>query len=68
MPSAAFWFLSGWLNGEMLVIYTNSPDLTQFCKVVPRGRLVASPTGGQAIIEPSKSDFHRKNDTGRVLG
>ena len=48
MP-ATLRFLSGWLNGEMLVISTNSPDLTQFCKVLPRGRLVASPTGGWAI-------------------
>ena len=56
-PPATLRFLSGWLNGEMLVICTNSPDLTQFCKVVPRGRLVASPTEAGAKSTPSNNNL-----------
>ena len=57
MPPATLRFLRGGLNGEMLEICTNSPDLTQFCKVVPRGRLVASPTEAGAKSTPSNNNF-----------
>ena len=46
-PPARLRLLSGWLNGEMLGICTNSPEPVCFFRVVPRGRLVASPTGGE---------------------
>ena len=36
---------------------TNSPDLTQFCKVVPRRRLVASPTKAFAKTCPLNNNF-----------
>ena len=56
MP-ATLRFLSGWLNGEMLAICTNLPDLTQFCKVVPPGRLIASPTKAFAKTCPPNSNL-----------
>ena len=49
-PPARVCFLSGWLDGEMLIICTNSPEPIPFFGVVPPGRLVASPTVGRAII------------------
>ena len=55
MP-ATLQFLSDWLNGEMLVICTNSPEPVPFCRVVLRGSLIASPTEADTKL-PAKQQF-----------
>ena len=45
------------MNGKMLEVYTNSPKPILFYRVVPRGRLVASPTKAFAETYPPNSKF-----------
>ena len=63
MSPAALRFLSGWSNSTMLVICTNSPEPPRFCLVVPRGRLIASPTKGFAKTSPTNTSLRMRKDT-----
>ena len=57
-PPATLWFLSGWLNGKMLLICTNSPEPALFCRVVLPGRLIASPTKAFAETCPKNINLY----------